>query len=374
MCSVLSGCAVLTRLPNLPTFAAGPVPPHVLDDGYDEAAGVIHIHTTYSHDADGRFEDVVRVANAQGLDYAIVTEHNHLQPLREGKQGWHGTTLVLIGEEVSTSSGHYLALNVTQEIERENRSAQQVIDDVNRQGGMGFIAHPYFKKARWEAWSVRGFTGIEIYNVAHDTLDENKGRLALWTFTTPVEPFYYSILDRPYDPLSTWDALIRQHGRVVGIGSTDAHEFHALGLKFAPYEIMFQLARTHLLVPPQPLTPAAVYEALRHGHAYVAIPLVGPPRGFSFYASDGTRVLGIMGDEVLLQPDLELTASLPAPANLTLFKDGQAIATMTAQIWQVPVLEPGAYRIEAMRHNKPWIFSNPIYIKRSEQPNIRHEP
>ena len=356
-----AGCAVLSQQ-VLPIHPVGRSPRTAATQtsDYVDHPGVLHVHTTYSHDAHGRFEDVVRVANAQGLDYVAITDHNTLQGLRDGKQGWHGQVLVLIGVEISTRAGHYLALNVTQEINREKMTTQQIIDEVNRQGGLGFIAHPYFKKARWRDWTVTGFTGIEGYNVAHDTLDENKGRLVLWTLTAPVGPFYWSIIDRPYDPLSKWDEMIRQHGKVTGIGSTDAHEFHLGGLKFAPYEVMFQLIRTHLLTPPGELTPAAVYEALRRGHAYFSIELATEARGFQWEAKKGKRVVGIMGDEVPWTPGLRLIAALPAPANLALFKDGQQVDTKIGQTWEIEVTGPGAYRLEASRHDKPWISSNPI--------------
>ena len=362
---LLAGCALLTH-PRLPSQAHRAL--RISDGGFHDYAGVIHVHTTYSHDAHGTFEDVVRVANAQGLHYIITTEHNNLRALREGRQGRHGGVLILIGMEISTKSGHYLALNVTEEVDRLQMTAQEVIDEVNRQGGLGFIAHPYFKKARWSDWSVTGFTGIEGYNVAHDTLDENKGRLALWTFTAPIEPFFYSILDRPYDPLRTWDQLIARHGRVVGIGSSDAHEFHALGLKFAPYEIMFLMSRTHLLIPSATLTPELVYEALRAGHAYFSIELVAEAEGFMFEAKKDAGLVGIMGDEVSLAPDLRLAVSVPAAARLVLFKDGAPVAQATGQTWDVPVTEPGAYRVEASRQNKPWIFSNPIYVRPAPEP------
>ena len=359
-----TGCAVLE--PIKPHIFHTPLTPvaELPDDGYRDVTGVIHIHTTYSHDAQGRFEDVVRVANAQGLDYCIVTDHNTLQGLRDGKQGWYGAVLVLIGDEISTQSGHYLALNVHEEIDRTTRTTQQIIDEVNRQGGLGFIAHPYFKHGRWRDWTVHGFTGIEGYNVAHDTLDENTLRLALWTLTVPAEPFYLSILDRPYDPLSAWDHLIAQHGRVVGIGSSDAHEFHILGVKFAPYEDMFQLARTHLLVPAaSTLTDTLVYDALRQGHAYFSIDLVANAGGFRFDARKGKRILGVMGDAVPFSDGLELIAVLPAAAQLALYKDGVQIATTIGQSWIIPVTAPGVYRLEAARNNKPWIFSNPIYVE-----------
>ncbi|MDP3703831.1 MAG: CehA/McbA family metallohydrolase [Candidatus Omnitrophota bacterium] len=338
-----------------------------LDDGYTDYTGVIHIHTTYSHDAHGKFEDVIRVANAQRLDYVIVTEHNNLRALQEGRQGWYGGTLALVGMELSTRDGHYLAFNVTQEIDRENLTTQQIIDEVNRQGGLGFIAHPYFKNAPWKDWAVTGFTGIEAYNVAHDSLDENRARLIAWTFTVPPDLLYLSLLDRPYDPLRTWDSLIPRHGRVVGIGSSDAHEFHLLGLKFAPYEIMFRFVRTHLLIPSTTLTKEGVYDALRLGHAYAAIELATEAQGAVFMAQAGEQVLGVMGDEVPFQPDLKLTAALPAVAEMTLFRDGEILEKTIGQTWQVPVTQPGVYRLEAMRHAKPWIITNPIYVRSPDQ-------
>lgn len=361
----IAGCAVFThprQRTGLPQDASAPGTLAV-DDGYADYVGVVHVHTTYSHDAHGTFEDAVRVANAQQLDFIVFTEHNTLQPIRDGKQGWHGMTYAFIGMEISARGGHYLALNVTEEIDRHKLTTQQVIDEVNRQGGLGFIAHPYFQKGRWKDWSVSGFTGIEAYNIAHDTLDENRLRLVLWTLTAPADPFYFSILDRPYDPLAKWDQLIQQHGRLTGIGSTDAHEFHLMGIKFAPYDVMFQLIRTHALIPSSTFTPEGFYEALRAGHAYLAVELVARAKGFSFAAEREGKIVGIMGDELEFATGLTLTASLPAVAELFLFRNGALLQQRTAQNWQIPVTVPGIYRLEASRHGKPWIISNPIYVR-----------
>ncbi len=359
-----AGCSALTKLPQ-PYPKAGaasrqfPKP----DDGYVDHPGVIHIHTTYSHDAQGTFDEVVQAANAQRLDYVILTEHNTLQPLRDGKQGWHGAVLVLVGMEISTRSGHYVALNVTQEMDRAGRTAQQIIDAVKAQGGLGFIAHPYFKHARWTDWGVSGFTGVEAYNVAHDTLDENKLRLALWSLSAPASPFFFSILDRPYDPLAKWDELIAARGPVVGIGASDAHEFKAFGVTFAPYDVMFRMARTHVLTRSQTLTAEAVYDALRAGHAYVGIELAAEAEGFAYFAETDGGIAGIMGDQVSFQPGMRLVVSTPAVAFLAIYRDGRPIQSTIGSRWIVPVTQPGAYRIEASRHNKPWILSNPIYVR-----------
>ena len=365
----LTGCSVV-RVPRLHLAMHPPAAATVpgIDDGYEDYVGVMHIHTTYSHDAHGTLEEAIRAANAQHLDYIIVTEHNNLRPLREGKQGWHGGTLVLIGMEISAKGGHYLALNVTDEVDRERLTTQAVIDEVNRQGGFGFIAHPYFEQRRWTDWSVSGFTGIEAYNVAHDTLDENRMRLILWTLASTPEAFYLSLIDRPYDPLTTWDALIPRHKRVVGIGAADAHQINVLGIKFAPYDIMFRLIRTHVLAPLTTLTPDGVYDALRAGHAYFAIELIAPAKGFAFAAYRGKALAGIMGDEVLFTPDLTLKVVVPSPAEVILFKDGTPIKGERSQALDVPVDTPGVYRIEVTHHGKPWIFSNPIYVRPPEQP------
>ena len=359
----LSGCSVV--MPQTPRKPLASVAARVgiNPKTYRDYAGVMHVHTTYSHDAHGTLEDVVRAANAQRLDFVVLTEHNTLQPLRDGKAGWHGNTLVLVGMELSTRGGHYLALNVSEEFDYQKMTAQQVINEVKRQGGLGFIAHPFFKKRPWTDWTVSGMTGIEAYNVAHDALDENKLRLAVWTLTATPTAFYMSLVDRPYDPLRVWDSLIEHQGRVVGIGSTDAHEFHAVGMTFAPYSIMFQLIRTHVLVPDPVLTPQGVYDALRQGHAYLSVELMAPASGFHFSAARGGAVVAIMGDEIPDEPGLTLVAELPAPAQMALMQDGRQIDSMVGLRWEIPVSGPGVYRLEVSRHNKPWIYSNPIYIR-----------
>src|SRR3989338_4659658 len=86
--SLVTGCAALPLpFPLFQQEHASSQQTSILDDGYTDYAGVIHIHTTYSHDAHGTFADVIRVANAQRLDYVVITEHNNLRALHEGKQG-----------------------------------------------------------------------------------------------------------------------------------------------------------------------------------------------------------------------------------------------------------------------------------------------
>ena len=379
----VSGCAVLTPInpPKLSNPSARePEQLRMGETGSDETVvltprwhdynGVMHVHTTYSHDAHGQFEHVVEVGQQQHLDFVAVTDHNTLAPLREGRGGRYGDLLVLIGMEISAQGGHYLTLNVKSEVDRENLTTQEVIDAIAAQGGLGFIAHPYFKKRRWTDWSVRGFTGMEIYNAAHDTFDENFTRLAFWTLSASPVSLYLSLVDRPYDPLRTWDELIRRHGRVVGIGSVDAHEVHAFGVRFAPYEAMFAMARTHVIAPESPLTPEVVYSALASGHAYVSLDMVAETRGFLFSVEKDGEQLGIMGDELMWKPGMELLVYAPAQATVGLYRDGDLVEEKEGANLRWKADRPGVYRVELERGKKPWIYSNPIYLRvGSEKPS-----
>ena len=340
-----------------------PIPSAMLDDGYRRYAGALHVHTNASPDADGEFEDAVEDANEQALDYLVITDHGTLKHLREGRQGQHGPTLVLIGMEISLPVGHYLALNVAQEIDPTGRSAQQVIDAVAAQGGLGFIAHPHFSKHPWTDWSVRGFTGVEALSVAHDFIDGRWERVAWWGAISASPVAYHALLRRPDQALETWDRLLAAGAPVTGIGSTDAHEFHLLGTKYASYRVMFQLGRTYLLIPSETLTADAIYDALRRGHAYIASAVLGDPRDVTFMADDGRAVRGVMGDAVQLTPGLRLSVHAPSTAELALIKDGSVFATTRDHTWQVPVTEPGIYRLEVSLDGRPWILTNPIYVR-----------
>jgi hypothetical protein len=70
-----------------------------------------------------------------------------------------------------------------------------------------------------------------------------------------------------------------------------------------------------------------------------------------------------MGDALPFKSGLMLHAWLPALANLTLFKNGQALAFHTGTEWTFEADGPGAHRLEASRHGKPWVLSNPIYLQ-----------
>jgi len=64
-----------------------------------EYIGVLHVHSRYSHDGRGTIEEIAAAAARAGARVAFLTDHNTLAPLLEGKEGWYGSTLVLVGAE-----------------------------------------------------------------------------------------------------------------------------------------------------------------------------------------------------------------------------------------------------------------------------------
>lgn len=361
-------------------------------DLYDKA-GVIHVHTRYS-DGKGTVAAVARAAVRAGAEYIIVTDHDSLAGFENGEEGWYdrrgrlvgsnvrggGRTLVLFGYEISPDDGnHFLALGVTQVVSKELPPAAYV-REVARRGGLGFIAHPDYppsdqyplKTFPWTDWSVTGYTGLEIWSYSVDWL----------TGVTTVPRLLASLVwpDRYTDgpmpeTLARWDELCRSSWRrgqkIVGIGGTDAH-----GILYS-YRRMFQTVRTHVLLEQDWSGDAvrdkhAVLAALRKGAAYVAYDRLHDATGFRFTAETNGQIV-VMGGTASrarrhgAQRSVWLRAVAPTSCTLTLRTSDGIVRQVEGKRLEERVDEPGVYRIEAFLPSplglRPWVFTNPIYIR-----------
>jgi hypothetical protein len=139
--------------------------------GYFWLKGNLHCHTTRS---DGRVSPQERVDGyaKQGYDFLAITDHCKITPI-DSVRCPEGLILIQ-GVELHPDNPfggqrhHFLALNVSKDIDSTAMPPQHVIDAVNEQGGSIWLAHPYWSAVNIirDILPLRGLAGIEVFNTA----------------------------------------------------------------------------------------------------------------------------------------------------------------------------------------------------------------
>ncbi|MCX7919811.1 MAG: CehA/McbA family metallohydrolase [bacterium] len=342
-----------------------------------EILGAIHIHSHYS-DGSGSLREIIKSAQEAELDYIIITDHNTIRAKKEHIEGWHGKTLVLVGEEISGRAGHCLALNISSRISGRRKKPEQYLIDIHKHQGLSFIAHPHFgsnwqfaiRNVSWKNWNVPEFTGIELWSYLADWAKD----LTWLNFAKRWLNPQHTISGPSLETIKKWDELT-QTRRVVAIGGVDAHAKVLTPFKrpvILPYHQVFKTIRTHILLS-APLSykgiedAKRVYQALKSGHVFLANDGIALSSGFNFVAVDKKeKILGIMGDE--LCPSFPIYCHITIPIHdkyvmVKLVKDGQVIYREQTHKIVYKLNSPGVYRVEVTYHRHPWIYSNPIYLR-----------
>jgi hypothetical protein len=373
-------------------------------------AGALHIHSTYS-DGLGTVPEIAKAANDAGLDYVIMCDHSSLQARADGKDGWYGRTLMMIGTEITTDTGHLLALDVPDQFlphPHEAADAQRQIRDL---GGIGFIALPCDLKDHWKDFSKRAaWIGLEVFNLSAiaRTKINLPTLLLIWRRykASRTDKAFNLVSTRPDCELKLWDELMipkqatEAYQRVVGIASLDAHavmKFAGRTYPFPTYFEVFRTLRTHI-VSEFPLSHGTsstgtrpeeiastdfdlVHKALNAGHCYMAYDNYADSTGFVFEGwqerNGGDNPL-VMGDEIVLDSargsTIRLVVRAPKTKSLVrLYRDGKPVCSARGGYLEYEASQPGAYRVEVFlyRHRvgrlcldaRPWIFSNPLYLQ-----------
>ncbi len=364
--------------------------------------GVIHVHTRYS-DGSGTVPEVISFAQEAELDYLIITDHNHMKARKGGAEGWHGEMtnrrigeserggvpqgkpiLVLVGVEITKREGDCLAINV-QPDGLARRKAHEYIPLVQRQGGITFLCHPHFGSKpqfrigdsswkRWDIFNVGGNlspntwpTGIEIWNHLGDWAED----LSWGTFLSHMQSPDKYIGGPNLKTLQTWDELTQKHP-LVAFGGADAHAKTLLPFGYGvtvTYLESFRGVRTHILCDfftgDWKKDAEKVYQALRQGHCYVSYDSLANAKGFNFEAVDENhKLLALMGDTLKYDEKIILKFHSPqAHSKIRLIHNGSLIHEYNQSAIEYSVTQSGVYRIEIYINDRPWLFSNPIYVR-----------
>lgn len=344
----------------------------------------LHIHSTYS-DGSGDYPAIADAALKTDVDVIILTDHNVLVQGLEGYRKGHGRqVLVLTGEEVHDQNrdpqkNHTLVLGAEKEMSAFAPEPQQLMDEVQRAGGLSYLAHPFEfalpminePDISWVAWDITGFTGLELWNglsefktVVHNLRDALK-------YLFFPELMAHAPLK---STLQKWDELLNTGMKVFAVGGADAH---ALKIKKSiirktvyPYEFHFRAINNHILID-EPLNgnlehdKNCVYQALRKGSSFIGYDLPAPTRGFHFIIEDGEGQHS-MGETVKLDTGATATIRLPEKAKIRLIHNGRLIREQSNTDRLVHAIsEPGFYRVECkinfLGKERGWIYSNPIF-------------
>ncbi len=348
--------------------------------------GVIHVHSFLGGHSTGTFTELVAAAKSNRLDFVIMTEHPQpdFDTAAMTLNGEHAGVLFVNGNEVTTRDGDRLLLipGTDSADTASTKPTQQVIDEQKARSGLIIVAYPN----EFHSWQATGYDGVEVYNLFTNT--QHLSRLVtffdgLWSYRSYPDLMFANFLARPADEEKRWDdAIAERNERLVATAGNDAHSnvgvsLHdatgkeLLGIKLDSYQRSFHVVRTHVLIDKgEPLTRESLLAAIARGHCYISFDVFGDPNGFSFFAEeDSTQV--ITGDEVTLKTAVHLQVSAPLPSRFVLFKNGNPVDQKADQrTTEFDIHDKGTYRIEAYldslplpARGKPWIISNPIYVK-----------
>jgi hypothetical protein len=346
-----------------------------------EYVGNLHIHSLRS-DGGATTQEIAQKAAKAGLDFICLNDHAHmLDALYLNEEGYYGKVLVMVGLEMGVRYHHYLAYDIQENEGSHNLDAQETIDMVNRQGGFGFLAHPFERGMpfsekslayTWNDLSVTGYSGLCLWNFTSRWKERVRTvfhGIFFLTFKTQ------SLKGPSRQTLAFWDVECRKR-RVVAVGGSDAHgtAFAWGPLKLTPfsYDYLLRSITIHVLLKKKLSTFALeakkeIYEAMRNGRLFIAHENLSSAKGFrfDFASSDGSDLF--MGEEVPFVSG-QLVIESPGEGEIRLIKDGVLLERRRGKEAIFPVAERGVYRVEVYKHLslfgwRPWIFSNPIYLR-----------
>ncbi len=200
---------------------------------------------------------------------------------------------------------------------------------------------------------------MEIYRRPESNAEDRR-RLRRQLKDFPDEAFGAATVAQPAS-LAHWDGETASRS-VTAIASSDPGADGPV-----PLAVAFRNTSTHILA--RELSEDAIRTSLARGHAYIAHDWLCDPTGLIFVASNFLGVFD-MGDTVGTGPvagTTRLEAYVPVPARLKLIHNGVVVAETVDSKISYTAKEQGAYRLEAWLpaggEDRPWIFSNPIYLR-----------
>ncbi|MFC7326870.1 CehA/McbA family metallohydrolase [Marinactinospora rubrisoli] len=210
--------------------------------------GDCHVHSVRSSGGELTPEELALRARAAGLDFIATTEHG--SAAEPGAWGHLAADdfLVVLGEEVTTRTGHWLALGLRpgQLVDcdygfRDGR-INRYLDQVHRVGGLCVAAHPHAPYPTGEfRYSFQGFDVVEVWN-------------GLWSSDLPWNADNEAALAEWGRSLA---AGVRAGSWRPAMGNSDTHLAGQIGI---PHTVVFA----------EELSTEAILAGIRSGRSWIA--------------------------------------------------------------------------------------------------------
>lgn len=382
-----------------------------LDDEWTEFRGVCHSHSEVSHDSMVPFEEILQVMKDTERDFICMSDHcvDNLADFSVQWQGVKDGVLFVRGYEMANG---FMPFGLPESsVLKKDEDPEILAQQIEDAGGLLFFAHTEQERL----WDLPQLTGMEIYNIHTDTLDEEgdiiKNLLPdiILSLRSYGDHIFRTFFDRQTAILDNWDRL-NQDRKIVGIAGNDCHQnngfmgtyteqgtlliedtspdvlkeiklnfftrtllrllpgpltpgekvFH---VQIDPYERMTRYVSTHVLA--KKLTQEALMASLKQGRVFIGFDMLADCRGFVYLAEDGAD-RAVMGEALPFKPGVRLRAASPQACRFTVVRNGEPVHRYegTELDWQPG--QPGKYRVEAelniLDEWTPWIYTNPLEL------------
>ncbi|MBC7810731.1 MAG: PHP domain-containing protein [Burkholderiales bacterium] len=222
--------------------------------------GELHCHSVNS-DGDSTAQDVIIQAQALGLDFLAITDHNNLTHLADLARlvGEGFPNLMLIpGCEVTTYRGHWNVWGLEEWVDFRIVSHNDMRRAINFAVERDYLTscnHPRDYGPMWEYDDVEGYHCVEVWNGPWRLFNEQS--------------------------LAFWEKRLREGKQLVAVGGSDMHR-----LKSAHH--------AHIATPTMWIycsgepSASGILAGLRAGHAFIS----DAPDGPQIYLSSGDAIMG----------------------------------------------------------------------------------
>jgi hypothetical protein len=387
--------------------------------GYKDYRAIMHVHAEDSAHTGGTRPELLAACQRTGVNIVLLT--NHVRPPVDFiKDSWRGLRAGVLFIPGAEHEG-FLSYPMQSILKRKTNTRDDYIKLVKAGGGNIFLSHIEERPD----WPTKQLTGMEIYNHHADfkpeieflrwlpqTLADPDGIAQVQQFLREYpQEFFGANQDYLSDYIRKWDAD-SQHHRVTGIAANDCHHNQVITIKVAapdtvtmwltgdkeptftvkahraprvpeltngkqigdviavididPYDRSLRYVTTHILA--KQLTETSVRQALHQAHAYVSHDWLCDPTGFAFVVNNGSRQVGVMGDEVKFVAGMKLSIAAPTSGLIRLFRNGVVVQEVKGDTLDFAVAETGTYRAEIWLELdgewRPWIYANPIRLVR----------